>query len=133
MKRVILVTAALTATAVVVAVLLWPSSQGPATSTVHLGRTAVTLTVHDPKQGANTVEIAVTDETGRPVTGNTVDTVTVELVMPQMGHALPLVTATPTGPGHYHAPNTDIPMPGVWEVTVSLPDVGDAVFSLPVT
>jgi nitrogen fixation protein FixH len=121
------------AASVVVAVgvlLLWPRDPGATTVTGRTEQYTVDLTVDHPKQGANTLDFEVTDTAGRPAT---VDTIAVELVMPQMGHALPPVSATRTEPGRYRASNTDIPMSGVWEVTVSLPGSEDVVLTLPVT
>lgn len=112
------------------ALVLWPRAPEATTVTGRTEQYTVDLTVDQPKQGANTLDFQVTDTAGQPAT---VDTITVELVMPQMGHALPPVSATRTEPGRYRAPNTDIPMPGVWEVTVSLPGTEDVVLTLPVT
>jgi hypothetical protein len=104
-----------------------------AESTTVTGRTGqytVDLTADRPKQGANMLDFEVIDAAGRPAT---VDTIGVEFVMPQMGHALPPVSATRTEPGRYRASNIDIPMSGAWEVTVSLPGDEDVVLTLLVT
>ena len=113
-----------------VALILWPRDPAEPAFTAHTARHTVNLTVDHLEQGPNTFDVKVTDSAGTPLAANTV---TVELVMPQMGHALPPVTAARTGPGRYRARDTDIPMPGQWEVTVSLPGTEKAVFSLLVT
>jgi len=112
---------------VAVALLLWPGGSHATTSTVHTAEHSVTMTVDNPKLGVNTLDFDVTDRAGRPVT---VDAIAVELVMSQMGHALPPVSAARTGQGRYRATNTDIPMSGQWEVAVSVPGADKAVFPL---
>ncbi|MGC4943105.1 FixH family protein [Kribbella sp. DT2] len=62
-----------------------------------------------------TVEVA--DRAGKPVT---VDQVTLDPSMPQMGHATEPVTATLEEPGRYRAEGVQLPMPGQWEITVRL-------------
>lgn len=125
MKAVFWAVAAVAAAAVTL--LLWSSGSQPTTSTVHTADHSVTMTVDNPKLGVNTLDFGVTDRAGRPVT---VDAIAVELVMSQMGHALPPVTAAPTEPGRYRASNTEIPMSGQWEVAVSVPGAEKAVFPL---
>ncbi|TCO48148.1 FixH family protein [Actinocrispum wychmicini] len=102
--------------------LLWPGSGSPTVLTADTAQHSVQLSVDDPKQGANSIGLHITDHTGRPVT---VDSVVVEPVMPQMGHALTPVTAGAEAPGSYRAPDTELPMPGQWEITVSLRAAGD--------
>ncbi|MET0134536.1 MAG: FixH family protein [Kibdelosporangium sp.] len=117
------------AAAVVVAMLallLWPSSPEAKTFTVQTVQHKVKLSVDDPRQGVNTFDLEVTDLAGKPAT---VDSVTVELVMTQMGHALAPVPAARAEPGRFRA-GAEITMPGQWEVTVSLPGSEQAVFPL---
>jgi nitrogen fixation protein FixH len=97
--------------------LLWPSNSGATVLTADTAQHSVRLSVDDPKQGANSLGLRITDHSGRPAT---VDSVTVEPVMPQMGHALSPVTAGAEAPGDYRAADTVLPMPGQWEITVSL-------------
>ncbi|WP_018684935.1 FixH family protein [Actinokineospora enzanensis] len=99
------------------AVLLWPSSGRGVDLRASAGDYALRLTVDDPRVGANTVRVEVTDQAGGPVAA---DEVTVEPVMADMGHALAPVTATPDGPGRYTAAPTDLPMAGLWELTVTV-------------
>ncbi|MFC4589978.1 FixH family protein [Sphaerisporangium corydalis] len=112
------------------ALLLWPIGPGPMVTTLRTARHQVTMTVDDPKRGANTFGLEIVDRTGEPAT---MTPVTIELVMPAMGHALPPVTAIGTGPGRYRVPDTDIPMAGQWEMTVSLAGTEKALFSLLLT
>jgi nitrogen fixation protein FixH len=108
------------ATAAVVGLLawlLWPSDGAATVLTADTAQHSVQLSVDHPKQGANSFDVRITDRGGRPAT---VDSVTVEPVMPQMGHALSPVTAGAQTPGSYHAADTVLPMPGQWEITVSL-------------
>jgi hypothetical protein len=112
--------------AAVAALLLWPS--GPqATTSVRTAQHRVTLTVDDPKPGPNTLDLEITDTTGDP---SVADAVEVELVMPQMGHALPAATAARTGDARYRVAEIEIPMPGYWEVVVSLSATERAVLPL---
>jgi hypothetical protein len=112
--------------AAVAALLWWPS--GPqATTSVRTAQHRVTLTVDDPKPGPNTLDLEVTDTTGDP---SVADAVEVELVMPQMGHALPAATAPRSGDARYRVAEIEIPMPGYWEVVVSLSATERAVLPL---
>jgi nitrogen fixation protein FixH len=97
--------------------LLWPSGSEATVLTADTAQHSVQLSVDDPKQGANSIGLRITDRGGNPAT---VDSVTVEPVMPQMGHALTPVTAGAEAPGTYRAADTVLPMPGEWEITVSL-------------
>lgn len=112
--------------AAVAAMLLWPA--GPeATTSVQTAQHRVTLTVDDPKPGPNTLDIEVTDATGDP---SVADALEVELVMPQMGHALPAATAARAGEARHHVAEIEIPMSGYWEVVVSLSATEQAVLPL---
>jgi hypothetical protein len=118
------------AAAIVVAVaalLLWPRGAQATTESVQTAQHRVTMSVDEPKLGANTLDFEVTVLAGRP---STLDALAVELVMPQMGHALPPVTASPTSDGGYRAADTDIPMSGHWQVVVSLSATEKAVLPL---
>jgi hypothetical protein len=110
------------ATAVLVAAtlawLLWPSgTNGPTVLKAVSGGYSVQLSVDAPTLGGNTLTFDVTQPGGEPAR---LDAVTVEPVMPQMGHALAPVTATADTPGRYRAADTLLPMSGQWELTVSL-------------
>src|SRR6185295_7090492 len=99
----------------------WPQSGQATVLTADTAQHRVQLSVTDPKQGANSFALRITDRGGHPAT---VDDVTVEPVMPQMGHALTPVEAGPGAPGTYTAANTVLTMPGQWEITVSLRAAG---------
>ncbi|MEV4314513.1 FixH family protein [Actinocrispum sp. NPDC049592] len=101
--------------------LLWPSGDQETVLTADTAKHNIRLSVDDPKQGNNSLDLRITDKSGQPAT---VDSVTVEPVMPQMGHALSPVVAGAGEPGSYRAANTELPMPGQWEITVSLHAAG---------
>ncbi|MFI9488250.1 FixH family protein [Promicromonospora sp. NPDC052451] len=111
------------------ALLLWPHAPRVETYSVSTGRHTVELTVDDPRTGTNTLELTAARSDGSPVTA---DTLTVDLVMPTMGHAAPPVTASSTGPGRFSASDATFSMGGSWEITVRLPGQDRAVFSVPV-
>lgn len=121
--------------AVLVAALLawwqWPSDSGKPAARMAAGPYLVQLTVADgtPRIGDNTVDLEITDQQGNPAN---LDRVAVEPAMPQMGHAVPPGSATPSTPGHYRA-TVNLPMPGQWELTVKLSGLqgsGSALFSV---
>ena len=121
------VVAAVAAAGTVVA--LWPHDQEANDYSVTTAQHTVALTVENPRTGTNTLEFDVANRDGSPVTA---DTLTVDIVMPTMGHAAPPIIATNTDPGHYRARDATFSMSGSWEVTVRLPDDDLAVFSVPV-
>ena len=93
--------------------LLWGGS-GNASSAQQAvsGPYTVRFTADAPRLGGNTFSLEVT--------GPAPEGVTVEPVMPQMGHALSTVPAGPDGPGRFRATDVALPMSGQWEITVSL-------------
>jgi nitrogen fixation protein FixH len=111
----------------VLAWLLWPSGRTATVLTADTARHSVQLSVENPKQGSNTFGLRITDRGGQPAS---VDSVTIEPVMPQMGHALAPVAAGAQAPGNYRAANTVLPMPGQWEITVTLDGTEQVVFPL---
>ncbi len=84
----------------------------PAAQQAVSGPYTVRLTSDPPRIGGNTLSLEVT--------GPAPEGVTVEPVMPQMGHALAAVPAGPDGPGRFRATDVGLPMSGQWEITVSL-------------
>jgi hypothetical protein len=110
-RRILVLAPAIVVLAAVLAFLLWPSGGGPSVAQASGRLYQVRLTVDDPRLGTGVLTLDVTP--------STVDTVTVEPVMPQMGHALSPVGATETAPGRYRAEIT-FPMVGQWEITVAL-------------
>ncbi|GAA4439812.1 hypothetical protein ACFQV2_16885 [Actinokineospora soli] len=103
------VVAALFAVAVV-GWLVWPTDSAPTVLHASTGTHAVRLELAEPKTGVAGVRLEVT--------GPEPDAVTVEPVMPQMGHVIPPVPATRDGAGY----RADVPltMGGQWVITVTL-------------
>jgi len=130
-KRTILACAALAIVVALVALVFRATSADETTTaTASTPRYTVRLSVADPRTGPNSLGIEVTDPAGTPAKPAEV---TVEPVMPQMGHALAPVTAVPEAPGRFRAATTDLPMAGPWQITVSLRDasgVDHVVFPL---
>jgi len=119
-RRTIVAAAALVAVIALLALVFRATAgSGATTATASTPRYTVRLSVDDPRTGPNSLELEVTDAAGHPATP---EQVTVEPVMPQMGHALAPVTALPEAPSHYRAVTTDLPMAGPWQITVSLHD-----------
>jgi hypothetical protein len=118
-KQSLVIAAAVAVVAVAtLAWLFWPkNSSGPTSAQAVAGPYSVTLSAENPKLGNNSLAIEVTDAAGKPAS---LDVVTIEPVMPQMGHALAPITAGADGPGHYRAAETTLPMSGQWEITVIL-------------
>jgi nitrogen fixation protein FixH len=115
-RRVVLVVAVLAAAAVAVW-LAWPAPTGPTVLTGSAGQHTVRLSVDSPRTGRAAFDVQVTDPGGGPAA---VSGVTVEPVMPQMGHAQAPLTATSDGPGRYRVADVLLPMSGQWEITVAL-------------
>jgi hypothetical protein len=116
----ILLTAGGLVVAVILAWLVWPSPGGAAV--LHTGNShyVVTATVDNPRVGATTVEIDVTSRTGGP---DHPGVVTVQAVMPLMGHAAPPVAAVPIG-GRYRADGVPLMMTGPMELLLSIDFAG---------
>jgi hypothetical protein len=110
-RRILVLAPAVAVLAAVLVFLLWPTGGGPSVTQASGRLYQVRLTMDDPRRGTGVLTLDVTP--------STVDTVSVEPVMPQMGHALSPVPAIPTAPGRYRA-ETTFPMTGQWEITVAL-------------
>jgi hypothetical protein len=91
----------------------------------------VTATVDNPRIGATAVEIDVTSRTGglaHPAA------VTVQALMPLMGHAAPPVPAVPVGGGRYRADGVPLMMTGPMELLLSIEFAGGVDhLTLPIT
>lgn len=129
-RDILLATAVFAVIAGVATWLLWPGGEDAA-QRIPAGPYSIRLasTLHP---GANAVEFDITDRQSAPAQPTRV---TVAPAMPQMGHAVPPVAATATGPGRYRA-DLDLPMSGQWEITIDLagPDgSGTATFSVSAT
>lgn len=103
----------------VLAYLFWPNaSTGPVVRNFSTGHYQLRLSTDRPHVGSNTITLDVADTQGRPVQP---DSVTIEPVMPLMGHALTPVTARSRGAaGHFVADDTTLTMSGQWELTVDV-------------
>ncbi|MEW2500450.1 FixH family protein [Amycolatopsis sp. NPDC047767] len=112
-RPVVLISVVVLVAAVIAGWLLFGGGpSGPTVLKSTTGPYTVQLSTDAPRVGGNTFAFAVT--------GPAVDGVTVEPVMPQMGHAITPVPATADGPGHFRAADVGLPMAGQWEITVSL-------------
>ncbi|GAA3113858.1 FixH family protein [Streptosporangium carneum] len=67
--------------------------------------------------------IRVNGSDGRPAHAKAVR---VEPVMPQMGHAIAPLTATESGTGRFPLAGVVLPMPGQWQITVTIDPAGAA-------
>jgi hypothetical protein len=86
-----------------------------------------------PTRGVNAVELAITDPSGAPVDGLTLDVVP---WMSAMGHGASVKpTATARGQGRYVLSNVDFFMPGRWELRTAItgPVEDHATFIVPVS
>ena len=99
----------------VVGWLVWPGDSGPTVLRADTGSHVVRLEMAEPRMGVNGLRLEVTDPGGRPAE---LSAVTVEPVMPRMGHVIPPVPATPDSGGY----RADLPltMGGQWVITVTL-------------
>lgn len=118
MRKPVLLAAAAVLVLAGLAVFLWPrGASGSTTASQSTATHTVALSMAEPKIGDNTVTLDVTDRRGQPAV---LDTVRLEPVMPQMGHALPPLSAVAEGPGRYRARGHLFHMSGPWQLTVVL-------------
>jgi YtkA-like len=112
--------------------LFWPrATTSTAGSETAAGPYLVRLTSDTAPAGGTLLTFAITDGTHQPASP---DSVRVEPVMTQMGHALSPVAATRSEPGTYQA-QVDFPMAGQWGITVRITSdnqMNDAVLLLTV-
>jgi hypothetical protein len=116
------VVAAAAALIAVLALVFWRGDTGPAVFTTSTAQHTVRLSIADLQRGTNSFGLEVTERDGTPAK---VDSVTVEPVMPQMGHAIAPIEARTEAPGRFRAENAVLPMSGPWEITVSLHAAGE--------
>ncbi|RCG27028.1 hypothetical protein DQ384_27540 [Sphaerisporangium album] len=122
--------------AVVILAVVLLSSRGGTPTNVLTGRTAgyrVTVSVDDPRVGTTALTVTATDGHGAPAR---LSAVTITPIMPTMGHATGVVTATAAGPGRYRATGVELSMAGQWELDVGLRAASgteQVVLALPVT
>mgnify|MGYP001552691117 CR=1 FL=1 len=75
-----------------------------------------------PDRGNNTWTVAVSDASGPPVTGATID---VKPYMPDHGHGTPIIaTVTDKGDGSYLITPVNLFMVGLWQVTLTIDQAG---------
>ncbi|MEU6408335.1 FixH family protein [Microbispora sp. NPDC046933] len=101
----------------------WLAGAGRTTMTASTATYTVRLFTDGPREGANTFDFEITARDGTPAH---LDEVTLQPVMPQMGHAYPPVTAARTAPGRYRAKDTMLAMTGYWRINVTLRRANDA-------
>jgi YtkA-like len=109
----------------------WLGAAGRTTMTAYTTGYTVRLSIDRPREGPNTFDFEITARGGAPAD---LDEVSLQPVMPQMGHAYPPVTAVRTAPGHYRAKDIVLAMPGYWRINVTLRRADDTqrtAFTLP--
>jgi membrane fusion protein, copper/silver efflux system len=91
---------------------------------------AMTTEPDPPQRGSNTVRIALSDSSGKPIAGADVSVVFFMPAMPAMQMAAMKAVATPReeSPGHYVA-TIELPMGGTWQVTVAASKGGESIAS----
>jgi len=86
-----------------------------------------------PPAGLSTVELTITDSTGAPVDGLTIETLP---WMPVMGHGASVTpTTVPKGNGVYILTDVDMFMPGTWDLhfTITGPVTAHALVEFQIT
>lgn len=81
-----------------------------------LGDGRVQVVVDPGRAGRNDIHVYVLDEQGSP--DDRYDGVEVELSLPAQDVGPIEVEPVKAGPGHYQVVNTDVPLPGAWDVMV---------------
>ncbi|WJR35397.1 hypothetical protein P3F83_08555 [Mycobacteroides immunogenum] len=100
----------------------WPSP--PRAVTLYSGTEhyTVTVTVDDPRVGTSALELAIAEREDHELPGS--ESVTVELVMPLMGHAMPPLREVVSGRTKFD--QVMLSMAGPWEIVVTItPQSGD--------
>jgi hypothetical protein len=115
-RPVVLITVVAVLAAGIVAWLIWGTgTSGPSVQQAVSGPYTVRLTTCQARIGVNAFTLDVS-----PAAAG----VTVEPVMPQMGHALTPVPAAPDAAGHFHVDGVELPMAGQWELAVTVSGPG---------
>ncbi|SKP56416.1 hypothetical protein [Mycobacteroides abscessus] len=100
----------------------WPSP--PKAVTLYCGTEhyTVTVTVDSPRVGTTALELAIDEREDHNLPGS--EPVTVELVMPLMGHAMPPLREVVSGRTKFD--QVMLPMAGPWDIVVTItPPSGD--------
>jgi hypothetical protein len=134
-RTTVMLIAVVVAVVVTLAVVLL-SARGGTRSNVLTGRTAsyrVTVSVDSPHVGTTSLKVTATDSQDAPAR---LSAVTIEPIMPSMGHATGVITATDAGHGSYQATGVTLSMSGQWELNIGLHTASgteQVVLALPVT
>lgn len=121
-RRVWLGLAAIVAAVLVLAWVAWPAR--PKAVTLYSGTEhyAITVTIDDPRVGTTALEVSITDREDPNLPES--ETVTVELVMPLMGHAMPPLREVVSGRTTFD--QVMLSMAGPWDIVVTVtPPSGD--------
>ena len=129
LRRILVLTVAAIVVAVTLGWLLWPAPSGPLVIRSGTSHYDVTTTVDSARTGMTSVEVDLTDRTGRLGLPSTVD---VEAVMSTMGYSGAPVSAVTVGSGRYRADRVHLMMTGQWELLVSIPGDTDHL-TLPIS
>ena len=94
---------------------------------------SLNLVVDPNRAGANEIHMYLFDDTGRPLTSDAVEEVTIELSLPERDLG-PVVRAPyVAGPGHWQLDGNDLVLAGAWELTVVVDVDRISVERIPVT
>jgi hypothetical protein len=103
--------------------LIWPRQPRPLVLHTGTAHYVVTATVGSSRLGTTDIGIDLAGRGGGPVDRARVS---VEAIMPLMGHAEQPVPAAFAGRGHYRAANVALTMTGPWQLQLSI-DAPDGV------
>lgn len=81
---------------------------------------AVNLVVDPNRVGFNEIHMYVFDRSGRPLSSDDLDGLTLELSLPERDLGPIVRTPFVAGPGHWQVDGRDLAIPGQWEITVQL-------------
>ena len=116
----IVMTVTVVAAVALVGFLLWPRTDAQAVdATCATADYTVHLAIGHPSVVADSADIDVQRRDHSPLS---LDKVSVETVMPRMGHAMPQLVAQSNGPGKYRVQGQLFLMSGLWDVMVKLTD-----------
>jgi hypothetical protein len=108
--------------------LMWPRQHKPVVLHTGTSHYVVTTTVGSSRIGTTDIGIDLARRNGDPVDRATVS---IEAIMPLMGHAEQPVPAGFSGRGHYRATGVALMMTGPWQLRLSI-DAPDGVDHLTV-
>ena len=132
-SRAVLGTAGVVLVVLVALLVWWWPRSGDSGLTVEGSSATYTVRIRlpHPSPAPGRADITVTRRDRAAVE---LDQVTVDAVMPSMGHATAALTARPDGPGRYRADGRLFAMAGSWQLSVRLHGTGGTdVVTVPVT